>query len=108
MDSGREGHCNFNKTIDNFCLKYCCMVMRLNIDCNACCRKVRRFLLNMKEIETHMIDKDQYMVSVCGRFMPADIAIKLRKKMNRRVEILEIQEFERANEETEQRPMVTA
>lgn len=55
-----------------------------------------------------MIDKDQYMVSVYGRFRPADIAIKLRKKMNRRVEILEIQEFERANEETEQRPMVTA
>lgn len=25
-----------------------CMVMRINLDCNACCRKMRRILLRMK------------------------------------------------------------
>ncbi|XP_073021320.1 heavy metal-associated isoprenylated plant protein 19 [Primulina eburnea] len=70
-----------------------CMVMRVNLDCNACCRKMRRILLNMKEIETHLIEKQQYKVSVCGRFDPANVAIKIRKKMKRRVEILEIQEL---------------
>ncbi|KAL3824077.1 hypothetical protein ACJIZ3_020106 [Penstemon smallii] len=70
-----------------------CMVMRINLDCNACCRKMRRTLLRMKEIETHLIEKQQYKVSVCGRFVPADVAIKIRKKMKRRVEILEIQEL---------------
>ncbi|XP_009356596.2 uncharacterized protein LOC103947406 isoform X1 [Pyrus x bretschneideri] len=87
--------------------KYCCLVMRLNIDCNACCRKVRRILLNMKEIETHLVEKQQCRVSVCGRFVPADVAIKLRKKMNRRVEILEIQELDGSDEQMEQRAMIT-
>jgi len=41
-----------------------------------------------------MIEKQQRRVCVCGRFVPADIAIKIKKKMNRRVEILEVQEFE--------------
>ncbi|KAB2624302.1 hypothetical protein D8674_015962 [Pyrus ussuriensis x Pyrus communis] len=86
---------------------YCCLVMRLNIDCNACCRKVRRILLNMKEIETHLVEKQQCRVSVCGRFVPADVAIKLRKKMNRRVEILEIQELDDSDEQMEQRAMIT-
>ncbi|KAK1416152.1 hypothetical protein QVD17_31940 [Tagetes erecta] len=71
----------------------CCMVMRVNLDCNSCCRKMRRNILNMKEIEKHLIEKQQNRVSVCGRFKPADVAIKLRKKMNRRVEILEIEEL---------------
>ncbi|KAM5567693.1 heavy metal-associated isoprenylated plant protein 25 [Rosa sericea] len=63
----------------------------------------------MKAIETHLIEKQQCRVSVCGRFIPADVAIKLRKKMNRRVEILEIQEFdETTTEQKDQRPMITA
>lgn len=50
------------------------------------------------EIETHLIEKQDSRVSVCGRFVPSDVAIKMRKKMKRRVEILEIQEFsEEAN-----------
>ncbi|GKU90346.1 hypothetical protein SLEP1_g4350 [Rubroshorea leprosula] len=69
------------------------MVMRLNIDCNGCCRKLRRILLNMKEVETHMIDKEHCLLSVCGRFRPSDIAIKIRNRMNRRVEILDIHPF---------------
>ncbi|KAL5818002.1 hypothetical protein ACOSQ3_026380 [Xanthoceras sorbifolium] len=73
--------------------KFYCMVMRINIDCNGCYRKVRRVLLNMKELETHLIEKKQCRVSVCGKFIPQDVAIKIRKKTNRRVEILEIQEF---------------
>ncbi|CAJ2648398.1 heavy metal-associated isoprenylated plant protein 36 isoform X1 [Trifolium pratense] len=74
--------------------KYCCMIMRINVDCNACCRKLRRIILRMKAIETHLIEKQQRRVCVCGRFVPADIAIKIKKKMKRRVEILEVQEFE--------------
>ncbi|CAN6549436.1 unnamed protein product [Malus baccata var. baccata] len=86
---------------------YCCMVMRLNLDCDACCRKVRRILLNMKVIETHLVEKQQCKVSVCGRFVPADVAIKLGKKMNRRVEVMEIQELDGSNEQMEQRAMIT-
>ncbi|KAL2509645.1 heavy metal-associated isoprenylated plant protein 5 [Forsythia ovata] len=78
-----------------------CMAMRINLDCNACCRKMRRILLKMKEIETHLIEKQCNRVRVCGRFVPADVAIKIRKKMNRRVEILEIQEFSDVNTHVE-------
>ncbi|TYI51681.1 hypothetical protein E1A91_D12G193000v1 [Gossypium mustelinum] len=78
--------------------RLCCMVLRLNIDCYGCFRKLRRTLLNMKE--THLIEKQQCKVSVCGRLRPSDVAIKIRKKMNRRVEILEINEVE--DEQTEQ------
>lgn len=40
-----------------------------------------------------MIEKKQSRVSVCGRFIPQDVAIKIRKKTNRRVEIMDIQEL---------------
>ncbi|KAI3836199.1 hypothetical protein MKX03_028178 [Papaver bracteatum] len=73
------------------------MVLRLNIDCNACYRKLRRILLNIKDLESHLIEKRQNRLSICGRFVPQDVAIKIRKKMNRRVEILDI-EFSSDNE----------
>ncbi|MED6224691.1 hypothetical protein PIB30_086504 [Stylosanthes scabra] len=84
--------------------KYCCMILRINVDCNACCRKLRRIILRMKEIETHLIEKQQRRVCVCGRFDPAEVAIKIRKKMNRRVEILEVQEFDGAGEAENEQP----
>ncbi|GFQ06962.1 hypothetical protein PHJA_002840300 [Phtheirospermum japonicum] len=84
------------------------MVLRINLDCNACCRKMRRILLRMKEIETHLIEKQQNKVSVIGRFVPADVAIKIRRKMKRRVEILEIQELGNVNGYVEQMPPVLA
>lgn len=40
-----------------------------------------------------MIEKKNSRVSVRGVFDPAALAIKLRKKINRQVEILEIQEL---------------
>ncbi|KAJ8760757.1 hypothetical protein K2173_018698 [Erythroxylum novogranatense] len=75
------------------------MIMRVNLDCNACCRKARKILLNMKVVETHMIDKQQRKILVRGRFRPADVAIRLGKKMNRRVEILEIEQDVGGNHE---------
>lgn len=45
------------------------------------------------ELDTRLIEKKQSRVSVCGRFIPQDVAIKIRKKTNRRVAILEIQEL---------------
>ncbi|EXB56937.1 hypothetical protein L484_019982 [Morus notabilis] len=69
------------------------MVMRINIDCNGCYRKVRKALLELHELEDHLIEKKQSRVSVCGRFSPKEIAIKIRNKTNRRVEILDIQEY---------------
>lgn len=61
---------------------------------------------DIEEIETHMIEKQQRRIIVCGRFVPSDVAIKIRKKMNRRVEILEVQEvgdeMMNENEQTEQ------
>ncbi|XVF50602.1 hypothetical protein PTKIN_Ptkin04bG0114800 [Pterospermum kingtungense] len=91
--------------------RFCCMVMRINIDCNGCYRKVRRALLDIQELDTHLIEKKQCRVSVCGKFSPQDIAIKIRKKTNRRVEILEIQEFSVNNEQSnEEKPplMITS
>ncbi|XP_014520532.1 uncharacterized protein LOC106777466 isoform X2 [Vigna radiata var. radiata] len=76
--------------------KYCCMIMRINVDCNSCCRKLRRIILRMKE--NHLIEKQQRRVCVFGRFEAADVAIKIKKKMNRRVEILEVQEMEAEGE----------
>ncbi|WMV30483.1 hypothetical protein MTR67_023868 [Solanum verrucosum] len=67
------------------------MVMRVNLDCPCCCKKMRRIILRMKEIEMHLIEKQEKRISIMGRFDPADIAIRIRKKMNRRVEILDIQ-----------------
>ncbi|KAJ6689671.1 hypothetical protein OIU85_006027 [Salix viminalis] len=82
--------------------KTCCMVLKINLDCNSCCKKARRIILTMKEVETHMIEKQQCRISVCGVFRPSDVAIKLRKKMKRRVEILDIQEFGGSNEQEDQ------
>ncbi|WMV58601.1 hypothetical protein MTR67_051986 [Solanum verrucosum] len=67
------------------------MVMRVNLDCPCCCKKIRRIILRMKEIEMHLIEKQEKRISIMGRFDPEDIAITIRKKMNRRVEILDIQ-----------------
>ncbi|KAJ8459979.1 hypothetical protein OPV22_032905 [Ensete ventricosum] len=78
--------------------KFCCMTMRINIDCNGCYQKIRRTLLQMQELESHLIERKQCMVSVCGVFVPQDIAIRLRKKTNRRVEILEIKEVDISND----------
>ncbi|EEF29723.1 conserved hypothetical protein [Ricinus communis] len=79
-------------------MQFFCMVMRINIDCNGCHRKVRRALIEMQELETHLIEKKLSRVSVFGKFIPQDVAIKIRNKTNRRVEILEIQEFVSSNE----------
>lgn len=49
---------------------------------------------HIEAIESHLIEKQECRVSVCGTFRPSDVAIKIRKKMNRRVQILEIQEFD--------------
>ncbi|XP_010514212.1 PREDICTED: uncharacterized protein LOC104790206 isoform X2 [Camelina sativa] len=72
--------------------RQCCVVMRLNLDCNACCRKARRIIINMK-VDTHMISKKERQVIICGRFRPSDVVVKLQKKMKRRVEILEIEDL---------------
>ncbi|KAK3442761.1 hypothetical protein EUGRSUZ_B03028 [Eucalyptus grandis] len=86
--------------------KVCCLTLRMSLDCNACCRKLKRILVSMKEIETHLIEKPHNRVYVCGRLRPSDVAIKLRKKMNRRVEILEIQDLDGGDEHLEHNPQV--
>lgn len=47
----------------------------------------------VEELENHMIDKKQNRVCVYGVFDPAEIAIKIRKKVRRRVEIMDVQEL---------------
>lgn len=59
---------------------------------------------HIEEIESHLIEKQQRSVYVSGIFRPSDVAIKIRKKMNRRVEILEIQEFNATMEEVDRNP----
>ncbi|XP_018825314.1 heavy metal-associated isoprenylated plant protein 7-like [Juglans regia] len=83
--------------------KYYCMLMKINVDCNACCRKLRRIILNMKEIDSNLIEQQQCRVCVCGIFKPSDVARKIQKKMKRRVGILEIQEFNTDGNEQGQR-----
>ncbi|KAJ1384312.1 Heavy metal-associated domain superfamily [Sesbania bispinosa] len=85
------------------------MVMRINIDCNGCYRKVKRALLDMPELESHLLEKNQTRVIVCGRFIPQDVAIKIKKKTNRRVEILDIQDLSdnSAAEMEEQKPAMS-
>ncbi|EMS63635.1 hypothetical protein TRIUR3_22977 [Triticum urartu] len=60
-------------------------------NCNGCyhCQKIRRALLQMQELESHLIDRKNGRVSVWGAFSPQDVAIKIRKRTNRSVEILE-------------------
>ncbi|XP_040996426.1 heavy metal-associated isoprenylated plant protein 25-like [Juglans microcarpa x Juglans regia] len=88
--------------------KVFCMVMRIHIDCNGCYRKVRRSLLSMKELEKHLIEKNQSLVTVFGRFIPQEVAIKIRKRTNRRVEILDIQEFGRTYENQDPKPLISS
>ncbi|KAF5930847.1 hypothetical protein HYC85_031720 [Camellia sinensis] len=33
------------------------------MDCNGCCKKVRRALLSMQELKTHLIDEKQCMIT---------------------------------------------
>lgn len=64
-------------------------------------------LVILTELETHLIELKQCRVSVGGRFSPQDIAIKIRKKTNRRVEILEIQESDTFTENNDiQGPLI--
>lgn len=51
-----------------------------------------------EELESHLIERKQCRVSVCGSFVPQDMAIKIRRKTNRRVEILEIKEVEASHD----------
>ncbi|CAA6664843.1 unnamed protein product [Spirodela intermedia] len=74
--------------------KFYCMVMRMSIDCNGCYRKIRRILLKIHELDSHLIEKEEGRVSVCGEFVPQDLAIKVRKAVNRRVEILDVKEVD--------------
>uniref|UniRef100_A0A0R0F636 HMA domain-containing protein n=1 Tax=Glycine max TaxID=3847 RepID=A0A0R0F636_SOYBN len=67
------------------------MVMRINIDYNGCYRKVKRALLDMPELDTHLLEKNRTSVVVCERFIPHDVAINIRIKTNRRIEILDLQ-----------------
>ncbi|MCD7451806.1 hypothetical protein HAX54_013455 [Datura stramonium] len=82
--------------------KLCCMVMRINIDCKGCYMKVSRALLTIPELETRFIEKNHSRVIVCGNFVPQDVAIKIRKKTNRRVEILEIQDLSGKDDERQE------
>nr|CAB3457022.1 unnamed protein product [Digitaria exilis] len=68
------------------------MTLRMSIDCNGCYRRIRGALLQMRELEGHQIDKRQGRVLVFGAFSPQDVAIKIRKRTNRRVEILDVAE----------------
>ncbi|KAJ0230611.1 hypothetical protein HA466_0307130 [Hirschfeldia incana] len=73
--------------------RQCCVVMRISLDCNACCRKVRRILTSMKGVDTHVIEKKEDRIIVCGRLRPSDVVVKLQKKMKRRVGILEVEDL---------------
>ncbi|XP_042443001.1 heavy metal-associated isoprenylated plant protein 25-like isoform X1 [Zingiber officinale] len=78
--------------------QFYCMTMRMNIDCDGCYRKIRRALLQIQDLESHLIEKKQSRVSVRGVFIPQEIAIRIRQKTNRRVEILEIKEMDVSHE----------
>ncbi|KAK8949697.1 hypothetical protein KSP39_PZI005226 [Platanthera zijinensis] len=68
--------------------------MRTNIDCGGCYRKIRDALLKMEELESHLIERKHGRVSVLGAFDPHAVAVKMRKMINRRVEILDIKKVD--------------
>ncbi|KAG0450431.1 hypothetical protein HPP92_026751 [Vanilla planifolia] len=76
-----------------------CMVMRINIDCSGCFRKVREALNKIQELESHLIERRQGRVTVWGAFEPQAVAIRVRKAINRRVEILDVGEIDRGGGE---------
>ncbi|XP_008670175.1 heavy metal-associated isoprenylated plant protein 25 isoform X2 [Zea mays] len=79
--------------MDYYRQPYCIMTLRMSIDCNGCYQRIRRALLQMEGLESHLIDKKHGRVVVCGAaFSPQDVAIKIRKRTNRRVEILDVSE----------------
>ncbi|KAH8496207.1 hypothetical protein H0E87_019108 [Populus deltoides] len=82
------------------------VVLSADIRCAECQRRVADIMSRMNEVETHMIEKQQCRISVCGRFRPSDVAIKPRKKINRRVEILVIQDFGSREEQEDSTPVV--
>lgn len=61
----------------------------------------------LQELETYLLEKNQTRVIVCGRFIPQDVAIKINKKTNRRVEIMDIQDLNENNAEMEDQKPVT-
>ena len=66
------------------------------------------FSLNiLLELEIHLLEKNQTRVIVGGRFIPQDVAIKIKKKTNRRVEIMDIQDLSEDNTEIEDQKPVT-
>ncbi|XP_020578039.1 heavy metal-associated isoprenylated plant protein 21 [Phalaenopsis equestris] len=71
-----------------------CMIMKINIDCGGCYRKIRDALLKLQELESHLIERKRGRVIVFGEFDPQAVAIRMRKMINRRVQILEIKEAE--------------
>ncbi|KAJ1289624.1 hypothetical protein BS78_02G179000 [Paspalum vaginatum] len=83
---------------------YCRMILKMNIDCNGCYQRISRALLQMRvfslaELDSHMIDKRHSRVTVTGAFSPQDVAIKIRKRTNRRVEILDVREASPADQD---------
>ncbi|XP_034913309.1 heavy metal-associated isoprenylated plant protein 19 isoform X1 [Populus alba] len=82
------------------------VVLSADIRCAECQRRVADIMSRMNEVETHMIEKQQCRISACGRFRPSDVAIKLRKKMNRRVEILDTRDFGSSKEQEDPTPVV--
>ncbi|KAL6846133.1 hypothetical protein ACP4OV_023581 [Aristida adscensionis] len=85
--------------------RFYCMTLRMNIDCNGCYQKIRRALHQMQELDGHLIDRKHGLVRLRGAFSPQDVAIKIRKRTNRRVEILEVIEAPPAGEEGGAGPM---
>uniref|UniRef100_A0A2K1YT61 HMA domain-containing protein n=1 Tax=Populus trichocarpa TaxID=3694 RepID=A0A2K1YT61_POPTR len=47
------------------------VVLSADIRCAECQRRVADIMSRMNEVETHMIEKQQCRISVCGRFRPS-------------------------------------
>ncbi|KAG6471460.1 hypothetical protein ZIOFF_068902 [Zingiber officinale] len=98
LGGGRCGSMSSCHPFLSLICQFYCMTMRMNIDCDGCYRKIRRALLQIQDLESHLIEKKQSRVSVRGVFIPQEIAIRIRQKTNRRVEILEIKEMDVSHE----------
>ncbi|RWW57724.1 hypothetical protein BHE74_00035481 [Ensete ventricosum] len=67
------------------------MTMRMNIDCYRKIRRCKGGGVPKSCWRGHLIERKQCRVSVCGSFVPQDMAINIRRKTNRRVEIKELE-----------------
>ncbi|XP_057840827.1 heavy metal-associated isoprenylated plant protein 20 [Cryptomeria japonica] len=65
------------------------LVLRIKMDCLGCYNKVRKALMKIYDIHSHVIEKKENKVTVSGPFEPEELVKQIAKKTRKKVEVLE-------------------